>query len=126
MKQSKSPRQGSDEGPFRKEDAGDITVRRQADLAPLESESRYRAMVEALDGLIYICSLDYRIEFMNPRLIERTGYDGTGEYCYKVLHDHRLRQLRRRLIQRERLLISVWKSIAVGVSALKGRRPDNN
>ena len=42
-------------------------------------------MVEAFDGLIYICSHDYRVEFMNPRLIERTGYDGTGEYCYKVL-----------------------------------------
>ena len=56
-------------------------------LAPRESESRYRAMVEAFDGLIYICSPDYRVEFMNPRLIERTGYDGTGEYCYKVLHE---------------------------------------
>jgi PAS domain S-box-containing protein len=65
----------------------DITGRRQGEPAPRESESRYRAMVEALDGLIYICSPDYRVEFMNPQLIERTGYDGTGEYCYKVLHE---------------------------------------
>ncbi len=86
MKQSKSPRQGSDPGPFPKEDAGDITGRQQAQRPPRDREPRYRDIVEALDGLIYICSPDYRVEFMNPRLIKRTGYDGTGEYCYKVLH----------------------------------------
>jgi PAS domain S-box-containing protein len=53
----------------------------------MESEARYHAIVEAFEGLIYICSKDYRIEFMNQRLIERTGRDATGEYCYKALHD---------------------------------------
>ena len=43
-------------------------------------------MMQAFDGLIYICSQDYRIEFMNAHLIERTGYDATGELCYKALH----------------------------------------
>jgi light-regulated signal transduction histidine kinase (bacteriophytochrome) len=43
--------------------------------------------VEAFDGLIYICSEDYRIEFMNEELIKRTGHDATGELCYRVLHD---------------------------------------
>jgi PAS domain S-box-containing protein len=52
-----------------------------------DSEERYRAMVEGFDGLIYICSKDYRVEFMNKRFIERTGYDPTGELCYKALHD---------------------------------------
>jgi PAS domain S-box-containing protein len=52
-----------------------------------ESEERYRAIVEAFDGLIYICSQDYRIKFMNRQFIERTGYDATGELCYKALHD---------------------------------------
>jgi signal transduction histidine kinase len=52
-----------------------------------ESENRYRAIVEAFDGLIYICSQDYRIKFMNRQFIERTGYDATGELCYKALHD---------------------------------------
>jgi PAS domain S-box-containing protein len=52
-----------------------------------EREERYRAIVEAFDGLIYICSEDYRIEFMNEELIKRTGHDATGELCYRVLHD---------------------------------------
>jgi PAS domain S-box-containing protein len=52
----------------------------------LEKE-RYRAIIEAFDGLLYICSSDYKVEFMNKKLIDRTGYDGTGQMCYKVLHN---------------------------------------
>jgi PAS domain S-box-containing protein len=48
--------------------------------------ARLNAVLKAFDGLIYVCSQDFRIEFMNARLIERTGYDATGELCYKVLH----------------------------------------
>ena len=51
-----------------------------------EANARLNAMITAFDGLIYVCSRDFRIEFMNTRLAERTGYDGTGELCYKVLH----------------------------------------
>ncbi len=54
---------------------------------PAEIEARLRAMIDSFDGFIYICSRDCRIEYMNERLIERTGHDGTGEICYKVLHD---------------------------------------
>ncbi|HQN17515.1 MAG TPA: PAS domain S-box protein [Syntrophobacteraceae bacterium] len=45
------------------------------------------AVVDAFDGFLYVCSQDYRIEFMNKRLIERTGRDGRGELCYEALHD---------------------------------------
>ncbi len=52
-----------------------------------EREENFSAMVRAFDGLVYICSEDYLIEFMNDELIKRTGYDATGELCYEVLHD---------------------------------------
>ena len=53
----------------------------------MESMERHRAVVETFDGFIYICSPDYRVEFMNQRLIERTGRNAVGETCYKALHD---------------------------------------
>jgi PAS domain S-box-containing protein len=52
-----------------------------------KSDPQLKALLEAFDGLIYVCSPDYRIAFMNAQLVVRTGYDGTGESCYKVLHD---------------------------------------
>ena len=55
--------------------------------SPAEIEAQLRAMIDSFDGFIYICSRDYRIEYMNERLIVRTGRDGTGELCYKILHE---------------------------------------
>jgi len=65
----------------------DVTDRRMATAAMRENEAKYRAIVGAFDGLIYVCSPDYRIEFMNQQLIERTGRDATGELCYQALHN---------------------------------------
>jgi len=50
------------------------------------SEARYRAMLDAMDDLVYICSSDYRIQYMNEAAIRRTGGDGTGRRCHEVLH----------------------------------------
>lgn len=55
---------------------------------PIEvSHAKYEAIVEAFDGLIYICSPNYEIEFMNDRFIRRTGHNPVGEKCYRALHD---------------------------------------
>ncbi|HTY20458.1 MAG TPA: PocR ligand-binding domain-containing protein, partial [Geobacteraceae bacterium] len=64
----------------------DITERKRAEEELRESRAKYQAIVDNFEGYIYICSQDYRIEFMNRKLIERTGYDATGEFCYKVMH----------------------------------------
>ncbi len=58
----------------------------KGDATAHETNERLRAMIEAFDGLIYVCSRDYRVEYMNSKLIERTGFDATGEACYKTLH----------------------------------------
>lgn len=44
-------------------------------------------LVNALEGYVFICSRDYRIEYMNERLEERIGYNATGQICYKALQD---------------------------------------
>jgi PAS domain S-box-containing protein len=65
----------------------DITEHKLAENARLENLARYQAVVEAFDGFIYICSQDFRVEFMNQRLVERTGRNAVGESCYKALHN---------------------------------------
>lgn len=65
----------------------DITPKKIADDALRDSEAKYRAIVESFDGLIYICSQNYEVEFMNDKFKERTGYDAVGEKCYKALHE---------------------------------------
>jgi len=49
-----------------------------------ESDSLFNAMVDAFDGMIYICSMDFRIEYLNDRMIEHLGHDATGEFCYNA------------------------------------------
>lgn len=49
-----------------------------------ENDRLFNAMVDAFDGMIYICSMDYRIEYLNDRMIEHIGYNATGEFCYKA------------------------------------------
>jgi len=83
-----------------KELKGEIKTLRQK-IAELEEENiknrrlieawrdlwaQYEAMIEAFDGLIYICSENYEVEFMNQRFIERTGYYPLGQKCYQALH----------------------------------------
>jgi PAS domain S-box-containing protein len=64
----------------------DITERIRAEELLKESEEKYRSMMEAMEDAAYICSSDYTIEYMNPAMIKRTGYDATGEPCHKAIH----------------------------------------
>ncbi len=63
------------------------TLRKRAEESLKESLSMTSSMVEAFDGLVYICSENYEVEFANKRLIERTGYNPIGQKCYKALHN---------------------------------------
>lgn len=45
-----------------------------------------KSILEAFDGLIYVSSKDYRVEYINDKLIKRQGYDIGRELCFKALH----------------------------------------
>jgi signal transduction histidine kinase/CheY-like chemotaxis protein len=64
----------------------EVRERKLAETSRDRSETRYRAVVEGFDGLIYLCSPDNRIEFLNERLKERIGRDATGELCHEAVH----------------------------------------
>ena len=51
----------------------------------LQLEARYRAMIEGFEGFLYICSSDYRIEFMNRAMRSWLGPSGLGRPCYEVI-----------------------------------------
>ena len=65
----------------------DISERIKSQISEKMSQERYRAIVNAFDGLIYICTHDYKVSYMNENLIKRTGRNALGERCYKVLHE---------------------------------------
>ena len=87
----------SDEGPFLKEERsllkaiverlGRLTEQMRAEEALRESEEKYRSMMEAMHDPVYICSPDFRVEYMNPAMVQRTGREATGEPCYKAIND---------------------------------------
>ncbi|MEA3437388.1 MAG: PAS domain S-box protein, partial [Thermodesulfobacteriota bacterium] len=64
-----------------------ITLRKQAEEALQESETKYRSMMEAMKDPIYICSSDYHVEYMNPSMIRSLGRDATGDKCFKAIHN---------------------------------------
>jgi len=65
----------------------DITEKLKAEKALLQSEKKYRSILESMKDATYICSPDFHIEYMNPRMISRIGYDATGELCYKAIYN---------------------------------------
>jgi PAS domain S-box-containing protein len=52
-----------------------------------EMVATYDAIFEVFDDLIYICSQDYEIEYMNRHLIERTGNYPLGQKCYQAVYN---------------------------------------
>jgi PAS domain S-box-containing protein len=65
----------------------DITERKQTEAELQNSKEHYRAIVDAYDGLIYICSQDHNILYLNEKMIEKIGRNAVGEPCFKALHD---------------------------------------
>ena len=51
-----------------------------------KSKGLLRGILDAFDGLLYVSSNDYRLEYINPNLIKRQGHDIYTEFCYKALH----------------------------------------
>jgi len=65
---------------------GQIKEHKQTEEALRESEEKYRSMMESMNDPAYISSPDYRVEYMNPAMVKRTGRDAIGEACYKVIN----------------------------------------
>lgn len=51
-----------------------------------QSEQKYRSIMESTPDAVYICNPDYKVDYMNPAMIKRSGRDKTGEPCHNVIH----------------------------------------
>ncbi len=69
----------------------DITEHRQAQEALRDSEEKYRLIMTSMNDTAYIVSSDFRIEYLNPRMINNIGRDATGEVCHKAIYDRETR-----------------------------------
>jgi PAS domain S-box-containing protein len=65
----------------------DITERKEIEIELRKNKEKYQAIVDQIDGYIYIASSDYRILFMNESVGKLFGYSEPGEFCYRVMHD---------------------------------------
>ena len=52
-----------------------------------ESENKYRSMMEAMSDPVYICSPEFKIEYINQAMLQKIGRDATGELCFKAIFD---------------------------------------
>lgn len=64
----------------------DMIVIRKAEKALKKSESKYRSMMESMTDPVYICSPDFKVEYMNPAMLNRLGRNATGEPCHSAIH----------------------------------------
>jgi DNA-binding NtrC family response regulator len=52
-----------------------------------ESQARLSAIIELFEGYIYTVTRDYRIEFMNRKLSEAVGRNGSEKRCHELIYD---------------------------------------
>jgi PAS domain S-box-containing protein len=65
----------------------DITSLKTTERRLRDREALYSAMLQGYEGLVYIVDPEYRIHFMNERLVSEIGRDASGELCYAALHN---------------------------------------
>jgi len=65
----------------------DITRLKQAEAQISESKAFLAAIVDGFDGLIYVVSEDFTIQYVNAQLIDKVGRDAVGKPCHQVLHN---------------------------------------
>jgi len=58
---------------------------RRAETALRESEEKYRSIMGSMDDAAYICSPEYRIEYMNPAMEKMMGHDAIGKICHEAI-----------------------------------------
>lgn len=67
----------------------EIAEHRRTEKALRQSQAQLSDIIAVFEGFIYAVDADYRLRFMNPRLMATTGCDKPrGEICHRVLYNN--------------------------------------
>ncbi len=64
----------------------EMTIREKTAAALKQSESRLAEVVSIFEGFIYTCDAQFCLDFVNRKLADHVGEDGTGKCCHRVLY----------------------------------------
>jgi PAS domain S-box-containing protein len=64
----------------------DISERKEYESELQEREEKFRSIMESLEDPVYICSRDFKIEYINPAMQKWVGRDAVGEVCHQAIH----------------------------------------
>ncbi len=67
--------------------ARDVTGQIQTRKSLQESEENLRRMLDAVEDLVYVCTSDYTIDFINKALSEELQKEAVGKPCYEAVFD---------------------------------------
>lgn len=65
----------------------DITQRLEAEKCLKESKEIQDKILDAFDDGAYLCSSDFEIQYLNPTMKDKIGYDAVGEKCHKAIYN---------------------------------------
>lgn len=65
----------------------DITVRKIVEMKLKNSETKLRKILNSFTDGIYICSPDYKIEYLNAPMAKLIGKEKIGATCYKSIYN---------------------------------------
>ncbi len=64
----------------------EIAIREKTAAALKQSEARLAEIVSIFEGFIYTCDAQFRLDFVNRRLVDHLGADPTGSSCHFSLY----------------------------------------
>jgi PAS domain S-box-containing protein len=65
----------------------DITDRIEVEKELKETKETQDKILDAFEFGIYLCSSDYKIQYLNPSMKAKIGYDAVGEKCHKAIYN---------------------------------------
>lgn len=62
---------------------------RRAEMKIKEQRAQLAAILNAFEGQIYVCSANYRLNYINKQLAQKIGSQSVGQKCYQAIHGRR-------------------------------------